>query len=68
MLWSITATVHQKIGKWDSVRQVPTFFLNATVQGILTEDHAKRVALNIIDPCGRLPYGAVAINAVRMTP
>lgn len=67
-LWAITATITHRINNWESVRQVPTFYLNATVQGILTEDHAKRVAFGIIDPAGRLARKDVAINAVKVTP
>lgn len=33
-------------------RQVPTFYLNADVQGIVDADHARRIAEDVIDPLG----------------
>ena len=32
--------------------QIPTFILNSDVQGIVSEEHAARVAEDIINPCG----------------
>lgn len=35
--------------RWASTRQIPTFYLNSDVQGILSADHARRVALDVVD-------------------
>lgn len=40
-----------------AARQVPTFFLDAGVQGIVSTDHAKRIAADILGP------GEVVIHA-----
>jgi hypothetical protein len=31
--------------------QLPTFFLDSSVQGIVSREHATRVALDIVGPC-----------------
>lgn len=46
-MFAISATVVVKDGKWSSVRQVPSF----TVQAC-SEDNATRIARDIIDPAG----------------
>jgi hypothetical protein len=35
---------------WRGSRQIPTFYLDETVQGITDERHATRIAREIIDP------------------
>jgi hypothetical protein len=49
----VQATVTRK-GKdgYTTTRQVPTFYLNRNVQGIVSLDHARIVAESIIDPFG----------------
>jgi len=49
-MWAITATVTYYCEGWQTTRQVPTFYLNENVQGILTEAHAKRITHTIINP------------------
>jgi hypothetical protein len=46
---------------------IPTFFLSADVQGILTEEGAKRVAAEIIDPCGSLELRMVVSGPHELT-
>lgn len=52
-LWAIQAHILTANG---SVH-LPTFYLDAQVQGILTESHACKVARDIIMPKGFNPYG-----------
>lgn len=48
--YAITATASRE-GDWGtSTRQIPTFYLDGNVQGITSEEHAQRIAMEIIDP------------------
>ena len=47
--YSVTATITTKEADgWTTIRQVPTFFLDANVQGILNERDAERIASRIL--------------------
>lgn len=46
---SATVTGQTTLGV-TTTRQVPTFYLDERVQGLISEDHASRVALDVIDP------------------
>jgi hypothetical protein len=35
---------------WSCGQHLPTFYLDATVQGIVSEEHAVRIAQTIVDP------------------
>ena len=70
-MWAIQATVtDHKVGVTNGVsaitRQVPTFYLHPTVQGILSADHAVRVASNVIStfihPTERAEITAVEVE------
>jgi hypothetical protein len=55
MLWVVNANVIRNISSrvrvWQQSSQVPTFFLDGDIQGITGgEEHAKRVAKDVIDP------------------
>lgn len=54
--WIVQATV-TKDGK---TVQIPTFYLNADIQGIITVDGCVKVATNIIDPLGQAD--SVSVN------
>lgn len=47
-MWAIHAVANVSEGDWTSARQLPTFYLNGDVQGIVSADHACRVALDIV--------------------
>jgi hypothetical protein len=49
-----------------SSRQIPTFYLDETVQGITSEDHAARIARTILDPWGLTPERDIVITATRI--
>lgn len=66
-LWAITATVtyYSFVAEgWQTTRQVPTFYLNENVQGIISEEHAKRIARAIVNPFDN-PDITVSITAVK---
>jgi hypothetical protein len=65
-MYAITATVSEenKDG-WISTRQVPTFYLDEAVQGIVSADHAERIARDVINPFGLYEVHA---GAVRVDP
>lgn len=35
---------------WSGVRQIPTFYLNPNVQGIMDAEHAEKIAREILNP------------------
>lgn len=51
MIYAINGTiVHsslRKNGVYKTTHQIPTFYLDSNVQGIVSEDHAVKVALDI---------------------
>jgi hypothetical protein len=47
-----TVTKKDRGRGYTTTRQVPTFYLNRNVQGIVSLDHARIVAESIIDPFG----------------
>lgn len=65
-MWQITATVSRKRDGWQSTRQVPTFFLSGALQGIVSADHAARIALTVIDPYCELDASEFSIHADRV--
>jgi hypothetical protein len=46
--WAITAQIETRDGAYEGSRQIPTFYLHGSVQGIRTEDDAERVARDIL--------------------
>lgn len=49
---------------WRATRQMPTFYLDESVQGIVSEDHARRIAKHILDPYGM--YEELHVTAVKL--
>ena len=47
---------------WNTTIQVPTFFLDSNVQGIVSEDHAKRIAERMLRDVN--PNAEVSVTAV----
>ncbi len=50
MFYAVTATVTKKTPEGTTTYQVPTFYLNANVQGIVDAAHAARIAYEVINP------------------
>lgn len=50
MKYKVVATVSRESDGWTSTRQIPTFFLDPDIQGIVSVEHAQKIALDIIDP------------------
>lgn len=46
----LTVETDSNGGIWRGTRQIPTFFLDERVQGIVDAEHAKTIALQILDP------------------
>lgn len=52
-MYAIHATIsHKTDSGYTGSRQIPTFYLDERVQGIVDEDHAARIASDIINPLG----------------
>jgi hypothetical protein len=47
-MWAIAANIEMADGDYRFSRQLPTFYLHENVQGILTQEHAVKVARNLI--------------------
>ena len=47
-MYAVQATVETVRGVWTGMKQIPTFYLDESVQGIVSEEHAQRVALDIL--------------------
>lgn len=50
VFYLITGTETLDTGKGRISRQIPSFFLNSNIQGIVSEEHAVKIAKNILDP------------------
>jgi len=50
MFYGVCATVGKEQNGYMVIRQLPTFCLDSVVQGIVSKDHAKKIALDIINP------------------
>jgi len=50
--------------EWRGSRQVPTFYLDEATQGIVSPDHAERIAREIIDPLNEIPAERIHVRAV----
>ena len=50
--WAITAQIITHDGSFSGSRQIPLFYLHTNVQGIVSHDHAVRIAKRIINPLG----------------
>ena len=44
--------------------QIPTFYLDENVQGIVGEEHAKNIAREIIDPCNCINVISIHVEKV----
>ena len=52
-MYAITAQLlTTDVSGYAGSRQIPTFYLDERVQGIVSEDHARRIAWSILDPLG----------------
>ena len=48
--YCVQAVRNEKRGEWNASQQVPTFYLSADFQGIVDEEHARKVAQRILGP------------------
>ena len=68
MQYAIGATVTVRHGDWTSVRQVPTFFIDSSVQGSQTVEDAARVAMSVLTtmiPTVNSGVEQIVVTAVR---
>lgn len=68
-MWAIQAQVESHVkdssGEWAGSRQVPTFYLNERVQGITSEEHAARIACEILDPLHVIGGDNIHVTAIQ---
>lgn len=68
-MYAVAVTVSRKRNGWSESRTLPTFYLSEHVQGIVSESHAWKIALDIIDPRGeRLTDPTLTIDCVVVGP
>jgi hypothetical protein len=65
-MYAVSGTITRTDGRWVKTWQIPTFYLHENVQGIVSEDHAVRVARNVVDVFGIFPEDRVSLHAVKM--
>jgi hypothetical protein len=67
-MYAITATITTTTDDtWSATRQIPTFYLDESVQGILSEASAERVARRILTCEGTTLIGAeIHVTAVKL--
>jgi hypothetical protein len=64
--YAVTAQVTRtRPDGWTTSRQVPTFYLNTAVQGILSDEHAHRVAAGMLAELVDDPDADIVVTAVR---
>lgn len=71
-MWAVSAHVETvRIGhgatQWHGTVDVPTFYLDERVQGIMTSHHAENVARQIIDPLNTIPRDRLHISTVKVS-
>lgn len=65
-MWQITATITSwSKARWEKTTQIPTFFLDGKIQGILTASHAEHIAYDVINPLNDLNV-RVSIHAMEI--
>lgn len=47
-MYSVTATRKEERDGWECNRQIPTFYLDENTQGIVSVEHARQVAADIL--------------------
>jgi len=52
MFYAVQATVTERTRDGSITRQIPTFYLNERVQGIMSERHAASIVRDILNPHG----------------
>lgn len=50
MTYAIYASIQNKTEGWIGVKQLPMFYLDSNVQGIVDTDHARYIANCILNP------------------
>lgn len=66
-MYAVTAVLTRITNGYASVRTTPTFFLNAEVQGITSEEGAEMIAREILAPFYR-PEETVQVTVVNLDP
>jgi hypothetical protein len=69
MRYQVQGTITRNRHGWDSTRQIPTFYLDGRVQGILSVEHARDVARDIVDTiAGPSTPGETVTTALHVEP
>ena len=72
VMYAITGTIETRsfgsgVIEWSGTRQVPTFYLDADVQGITDAAHAVRIAATVVDPLSQIRPGRIHLHAEPVT-
>jgi hypothetical protein len=63
MRYAISATISHVVNGYSTSHQIPTFFLEGDIQGIMDEKHAEKIAGFVINPFGEY---VACISAVKV--
>lgn len=65
MLYQIQATVTNRDSeRWTKMAQIPTFYLDSEIQGIVSDDHAEHIAGSILNPFGQDIGISISVRAM----
>lgn len=68
MMWAVQARVGIHASHHELLmKDLPTFYLDERVQGILTSDHAEVIAMEIINPHGLYHDSEITITVVKVS-
>jgi hypothetical protein len=62
VLYAITVRTETRNGDYTGMIESPTFYLNSDVQGIVSEDHAKRIIEHWLTDAGLTVLGVTAVK------
>jgi hypothetical protein len=67
-VYAIHATVLTHAGEFSGSVQVPLFYLDSDVQGIVSATHAVDIARGVLNPVGLIAAGDLQVSACAVTP
>jgi len=62
-LYAVTAQVLTHADGYHGSKAVPSFYLDSVVSGIVSAEHAARVAADVLNPLGLIPAGDILVTA-----
>lgn len=67
-VYAVHAMILTHDGQFSGSRQVPLFYLDSAVQGLVSATHAVAVARDVLNPLGLIPEADLQVTACAVTP